>query len=80
MARFSRLKDVERGDFFVLPTRDEVANLPFGDFVLYVTKSRVLVRGQYDRSSKKYSYHHFCDICGESFSSGNTLVIVDFFF
>lgn len=80
MARFSRLKDVKRGDFFVLPTRQEVVNLPIGDFDFEVRESRVRVRGDYERSSKKYSYHPFSDVCGELFKSGNTLVIVDFIF
>lgn len=80
MARFARLKDVKRGDFFVLPTREEVVNLPIGNFDFDVVETRVRVRGHYDRSSKKYSYHHFCDVCRESFKGGNTLVIVDFIF
>ena len=80
MARFARLKDVKLGDFFVLPTRQEIVNLPIGDFDFDVIETRVRVRGPYDRSSKKYSYHHFSDICRESFKGGNTLVIVDFIF
>ena len=78
MARFARLKDVKRGDFFVLPTRQEVVNLPIGEFDFDFDVTRVRVRGEYDRSSKKYSCYLFCDVFRESFISGNTFVIVDF--
>lgn len=77
MARFARLKNLKNNEYFVLPTRQEIVELPIGEFYFAPCERRVRVRGHYDRSSKKYSYCHFCDISRESFKSGDTLVIVD---
>lgn len=81
MARFVKLKDVKLYDYFVIPTKEEKQGcIPGDDFYFEPSESRVRVRGHYVRSSKKYSYFHYNDVCREAFKNGNTLVIVDFFF
>ena len=81
MARFVRLKDVKLHDLFLIPTSEEKRFFVEGDvFDLFVSESRVRVRGRYDRSSKKYSCCHYLSVVREFFKNGNTLVIVDFDF
>lgn len=63
-----RLKELKKGDYFTLKP------------VEYAQDNEVWVRGEYDRSSRKYSIYKFSDINHESFKSGNTKVYTDFIF
>lgn len=49
-------------------------------FKKHLTAKAVLVRGDYDRSSKKYSCHYFDDVNREIFLSGKTIVFTEFEF
>lgn len=52
-----------------------------GDYIKLSESSTVVwVRGEYDRSSKKYSIYKFDDINHESFKSGNRAVFIGFDF
>lgn len=58
------IKSLKKGDFFKLK---ESAN-------------RVYVRGEYDRSSRKYACFAFDDVCYERMFKGEKLVCVGFTF
>ena len=49
-------------------------------FKLKETASRVYVRGEYDRSSRKYCCFAFDDVCMERLLKGDKLVYVGFTF
>lgn len=63
------LKDLKKGEFFTLKD--------CGD---YPDEKRVYIRGEYDRSEKKYSCNKFSDFCYETFKKGTTKVFADFIF
>ena len=63
------IKDLKKGEFFTLK-----------DYGEYPPESRVYVRGDYERSEKKYSCYKFTDVNAESFFKGNRLVFVGFTF
>lgn len=65
------IKELKKGDFFRLKEfrEDEVVN-----------SSSVWIRGDYERSSKKYSCSKFDDFCHENFFRGDKVVYVDFEF
>ena len=63
-----RIKDLKSGEYFTINP------------VEYPKESVVWVRGNYERSSKKYSVHKWSDICHESFMKGDRMVYVDFIF
>lgn len=62
------LKELKKGEYF---TRK---NIP------YPTDNQVYIRGDYDRTSKKYSCLHFNDINREIFLKGDTIIYTDFTF
>lgn len=55
-------------------------NVKRGDFFRLHENGKVYVRGEYDRSSKRYSYYDFDDIMNEHFAKGTRKVIIDFEF
>ena len=57
-----------------------IADLKKGEYFTLFNGSPVWVRGEYDRSSKKYSCYRFDDVCHERFYNGSKLVFVDFEF
>lgn len=59
------LRDLKKGDFFKLKNSETAT---------------VFVRDDYDRSSKKYSYYAFDDICRFGMRKGTTIVYKDFIF
>lgn len=63
------LKELKKGEFFTLKNYGE-----------YPEDARVYVRGEYDRSGKKYSCYKFNDIWNETFKKGTTKVFTDFTF
>lgn len=44
------------------------------------TERQVYVRGDYDRSLKKYEYYKFADTCAFNFAKRDRIVYVDFIF
>lgn len=63
-----RIKDLKVGDYFTLKP------------VEYPKENRVWIRGNYERSCKKYSVTKWCNICHESFMKGDRIVYIDFEF
>lgn len=63
-----KLKDIKPGTWF---TRKPCE---------YPKESQVLIRGNYDRQSKRYSCTHWNDICREITLKGETIVYTDFTF
>lgn len=57
-----------------------ISHLKKGDFFKLQPNGRVYVRGEYDRSSRKYSYYDFDDVNREHFAPATRPVIVDFEF
>ena len=64
----AKLKDLKQGEYFTRKPNE------------YPTDKQVLVRGEYDRTSKRYSCLHFDDINNEILLKGETLVYTDFTF
>lgn len=67
----TQLKHVKKGEFFTLVEVDDTCEIP---------SKYVRVRGDYDRSTRRYSTHHFDDVCKERFMKGETIVFIDFTF
>ena len=62
------LKELKKGDWFTLKP------------IEYPNESQVYIRGDYDRSDKKYSCCKWSDINYERFLKGTTKVYTDFIF
>lgn len=62
------LKSLDKGTYF---TRKPIE---------YPTERQVFVRGDYDRSSKRYDCERFSDMCDAVSLKGDTLVYTDFIF
>ena len=63
-----KVKELKKGDYF---TRKATEN---------PTDRQVLVRGDYDRTEKKYECYHFDDVNDTVYISGNKEAFVDFVF
>lgn len=63
------IKELKKGDFFTLKNYGE-----------YPDEKRVYVRGDYERSERKYSCTKWSDFCAETFKKGTTIVYTDFTF
>ena len=63
-----RIKDLKKGEYFTLKP------------IEFPKENMVLIRGEYERSSKKYSVTKFDDINHESFMKGDKMVYVDLIF
>ena len=63
-----KLKDLKRGEFFTCKP------------IEYPRESQVYIRGEYDRSIKKYCCLKFNDICDERTFKGDRVVYVGFTF
>ena len=63
-----KLKELKKGDYF---TRKNIE---------YPTEKQVYIKGDYDRSLKKYSCINFSDISKEIFLKPDTEIFVDFIF
>lgn len=63
-----KLKDVKQGEFFTLKPISEP------------TEKQVYIRGEYERSSKKYECTKFSDINSWRYLKGDTDVYTDFIF
>lgn len=59
------IKNLKKGEYFRLKDSDTAT---------------VYIRGEYERSSKKYSCYRYDDVAAERFFSGNKQVYVDFEF
>ncbi len=44
------------------------------------TEKQVYVRGDYDKSIRKYEYYNFADVCFLNFAKRDRIVYVDFIF
>lgn len=62
------IKDLKKGDFFTLK--------PIGE----PTESQVFIKGEYDRSEKKYECTKFSDFSSSRLLKANTVVYTDFIF
>lgn len=67
-----KLKDVKKGDFFCLNEYD--------DSQTEVDEKKVWIRGDYERSEKKYSCIAFVDHCKEKFIKGDRVVYTEIYF
>lgn len=63
-----KLKDVKKGDYFTLKP------------IEFPKETQVYVKGDYDRSDKKYSCCKFSDVNAERFLSGDREVYTEFTF
>lgn len=62
------IKELKKGDYFTVKAIAEPK------------ETQVYVRGEYDRSEKKYCCYKFSDICAERMFKGDKEVFVDFTF
>lgn len=62
------IKDLKRGDFFTVKPIENP------------TEKQVYIRGDYDRSAKKYTCTRFDDICTTRDFPGSKTVFTDFTF
>lgn len=63
-----KIKDLKKGEYFTLK------------IIEYPTEKQVWVKGDYERSEKKYSCTKFSDISHENFMKGDRIVFVGFTF
>lgn len=73
--RACRLYDGMRKRKFVT-----IRDLNVGEYFKFAPEGRVFVRGEYEHSSKKFSYYPFDDVNDEHFVKGERQVITDFEF
>ena len=66
------LKDVKKGEYFTL--KDYENNCGF------VTENQVYVRGEYDRTERKYECYKFADVNSFRYIDGKKVVFTDFTF
>ena len=66
------LKDVKQGEYFTLKDYEGV----FGE----VSENRVYVRGEYDRSERKYECYKFADVNSYRYFDGKKIVFTGFTF
>ncbi len=64
------IKDLNLGEYFCLKSQGEQE----------VAESKVWVRGEYDKSSKRYEIYRFNDINHIRFVKGSTPAFLDFIF
>ena len=57
-----------------------IRDLKEGDYFRLRVDGKVYVRGEYDRSTKRYFYYDFDDMCNEHFAKATRKVITDFEF
>ena len=62
------IKELARGDYFT--KRD----------IRYPSDNQVWIRGEYDRSARRYSCTRFSDISDSQLIPGDKVVFCDFFF
>lgn len=63
-----KLKDLKIGEYFTLKPYSEP------------TEKQVYIRGEYDRTERKYECGKFCDISYSRYLKGDTEVYTDFTF
>ena len=63
-----QLKDLKKGDWFTLKP------------IEYPKESQVYIKGDYDRTDKKYECSKFSDVCYSRMLKGTTTVYTDFIF
>lgn len=63
-----KLSELKKGEYF---TKKPIE---------YPSENQVFIRGEYDRSSKKYSCLRFSDVNDEQFIKGDKEVFTDFIF
>lgn len=70
--RATTIKDLKVGEYFTLKEYDDTVN--------EVPEKLVWIRGEYERSEKKYSCTKFVDFCHENFFKGTKVVYTDIYF
>lgn len=65
-----KLRDLKEGDYFCLKSLGEKE----------AKDSQIWIKGEYDKSSRKYSCTKFSDVNHEHLFDGNKLVFIDFIF
>lgn len=70
MNNATTVKALPLGEYFCLKSQGEKE----------VSGSKVWVRGEYDKTEKKYEIHRFDDINNSRFVKGNTPAFLDFIF
>lgn len=63
-----RIKDLKKRDYFTLKEIERP------------NEKQIWVKGDYDKSSKKYSCHRWGNVCSERFLDGNKEVFTSFEF
>ena len=66
-----KVKELKKGDFFTLKDVTDTAFIP---------NNIVWVRGEYDRSSKKYECYKYDDVSHFSYFKGDRKVFTEFTF
>lgn len=56
----------------------KISTLKKGEYIRFKPFGPVWIRGEYDRSSKKYSVIHTDDMCKERFIKGDKIVLIGF--
>lgn len=69
------IKQLKKGDFFTLNFHEFNAETE-----CEVKDTQVWIRGEYDRSTKRYSCTNFADFCKERFFKGDKIVYGDLYF
>lgn len=57
-----------------------IKDLKVGEYFKLKPNGRVYVRDSYNRSTKRYEYYDFDDVCRWHEAKGNKPVITDFYF
>lgn len=66
------LKNLKKGEYFTLKDYESTCG--------YVTENQVYIRGEYDRTERKYCCGKFADISYSRMLKGDTIVFTDFTF
>lgn len=70
-AEAKKIKDLKKGEFFCLKDPADVEEMP---------ENRVWVKGDYDRSSRKYTCSKWSDFCDDREFLGSKTVYAGFTF
>lgn len=66
--RATTISKIKAGEYFTFQPIEEP------------TEKQVYIRGDYERSLRRYEYSKFTDVCNSKFAKGDRVVYVDFYF